>query len=159
MTAFFPADHVRRATEHVTRSALPGAPIRQPAPATTHDSRCRRTLGQLLISLGRRLYPASSQLRPPASEPASAPFPWEDPDPHAAWRDAAALCADALGSWQEAASANRAEAHAVYRAALEREEAAARELARFRGRRRGARQLPAGSFTMSSASGAQTSAG
>jgi hypothetical protein len=32
MTAFFPADPARRATEALARSALPGAPVRAPAP-------------------------------------------------------------------------------------------------------------------------------
>jgi hypothetical protein len=53
-------------------------------------------------------------------------------DPYSAWRDAATLSADALRHWSRAAPSNRAVAHAVYRAALDVEDAAAVALARWR---------------------------
>jgi hypothetical protein len=121
VTAFFPSDHARRATEAIARSALPDAPVRSSRAATIHRRRGRTMLGGLLIAIGRRLLAV-----PPWLEPATA----APDDRYTSWRAAAVLCADALVSWHESGSADRPAAHAVYLAALDREEAAARELAR-----------------------------
>jgi hypothetical protein len=115
MTAFFPAGHARSATEALARSALPGAPVRPAAPARKRRRGRLRLLWELLVAL------------PPHTS--------EVEDPQAAWREAAAASAVALSSWHEAEPPDRPEAHAVYRAALDREEAAARELVKA-GRRR-----------------------
>jgi hypothetical protein len=56
-------------------------------------------------------------------------------DPYDAWRTAASLSARALRRWSRAAPSNRALAHTVYRAALDAEDAAAVELARWSRRR------------------------
>jgi hypothetical protein len=56
-------------------------------------------------------------------------------DPYEAWRTAACLSARALRRWNRAAPSNRALAHTVYRAALDAEDAAAIELARWSRRR------------------------
>jgi hypothetical protein len=49
-------------------------------------------------------------------------------DAHAAWLVARVECADALWAWFEAGAGRRADANLAYRAALDREEAAARDL-------------------------------
>jgi hypothetical protein len=73
---------------------------------------------------GRRVEPT----KPQRMEPVKA-------DPYAAWRGAASLSARDLRRWSRAAPSNRALAHAVYRAALDAEDAAAIELARWSRRR------------------------
>ena len=50
---------------------------------------------------------------------------------HIAWTVAQLDCADALMTWFEACPGQRDEAHLAYRAALDREEAAARDLQRL----------------------------
>jgi hypothetical protein len=97
-----------------------------------HGGPLRRTLGRLLISIGRRWHPMPAQLEP-AREPAFDLGRGEDR--YTSWQAAAMLCADALLSWRESGPEDRPTAHAVYRAALDREEAAARELARSARRR------------------------
>jgi hypothetical protein len=52
-------------------------------------------------------------------------------DAHTAWLVAQVECADALWAWFEAPTNRRANAHLVYRAALDREDAAARDLERL----------------------------
>ena len=52
-------------------------------------------------------------------------------DVHATWLSAEAECGHALQAWFEATSGQRTGAYNVYRAALEREEAAARDLRRL----------------------------
>lgn len=47
------------------------------------------------------------------------------------WERAQLCCHEALHGWREAAPGRRAVAHAAYRAALDREEAAARDLQRL----------------------------
>jgi hypothetical protein len=52
-------------------------------------------------------------------------------DAHIAWRIAQVECAEALRSWFEASAGGRADASMAYRAALDREEAAAHDLERL----------------------------
>jgi hypothetical protein len=52
-------------------------------------------------------------------------------DAHLAWLGAEIECEAALHAWFQTAGAQRASAYLVYRAALDREEAAARDLARL----------------------------
>ena len=105
---FVPTLLVRRATEDLVASALPDAPVRQVKQPRSPSALVRR--------LRRRW---------------SAPTAWPDPVlEEAEWHMAALTCDDALALWQSATSAQRGDAYAAYRAALEREEAAARELAR-----------------------------
>jgi hypothetical protein len=52
-------------------------------------------------------------------------------DAHTAWLIAQVECADALWAWFEAGVGRRADASLAYRAALDREEAAARDLERL----------------------------
>ena len=47
---------------------------------------------------------------------------------HASWSIAALQCAEALRAWREAGPSDRAAANVAYCAALDREEAAARDL-------------------------------
>jgi hypothetical protein len=123
MTAFFPAEHVRGATGDIARSALPDAPIRPFVPATAPGHRSRTRLGNALISLGRRLRPGDPHLDEPRE-------PVLVDEPYTAWRAEAVLGADGLQAWREAAPEDRPAAYAAYCAAVDREEAAARELAR-----------------------------
>jgi hypothetical protein len=50
---------------------------------------------------------------------------------HASWSLAAVQCAEALRAWRDAGPFDRTAANAAYRAALDREEAAARDLERL----------------------------
>jgi hypothetical protein len=50
---------------------------------------------------------------------------------HASWSMAALQCAEALRSWRDAGPSDRGAANVAYRAALDREEAAARDLERL----------------------------
>ena len=52
-------------------------------------------------------------------------------DAYIAWFAAESDCEQALRAWLEGTSGNRGEAYFVYRAALDREEAAARDLQRL----------------------------
>ena len=52
-------------------------------------------------------------------------------DAYIAWFAAESDCEQALRAWREGTSGNRGEAYFVYRAALDREEAAARDLQRL----------------------------
>lgn len=52
-------------------------------------------------------------------------------DAYLAWFSAESECEGALRAWFQAAGAQRASAYVAYRAALDREEAAARDLARL----------------------------
>jgi hypothetical protein len=52
-------------------------------------------------------------------------------DAHTAWLVAQIECAEALRAWFDAGAARRADANMAYRAALDREEAAAHDLARL----------------------------
>lgn len=52
-------------------------------------------------------------------------------DAYLAWFSAESACEGALHAWFEAAGAERSPAYLSYRAALDREEAAARDLARL----------------------------
>ena len=117
MTPFLPVGLGHGVTASLALSALPDAPTRTVAPSR---SRWRRVLRRLTEGAG----PTEAQ----RTEPVKA-------DPYAAWRGAASLSAHALRRWSRATPANRALAHAVYRAALEAEDAAAVELARWSRRR------------------------
>jgi hypothetical protein len=127
MTAFLPASHVRGASERLVLSGLPDAPLHRTRARVPRAGRSRRALAALLTSLADRLRPRDGERE---SEPAAAP-PQSDENPFRAWEDAAALAADALTCWRTSDVSMRSEAHAVYRAALDREAAAARELHRF----------------------------
>jgi hypothetical protein len=50
---------------------------------------------------------------------------------HGSWSVAALQCAEALRAWREAGASDRCAANLAYRAALDREEAAARDLERL----------------------------
>ncbi len=52
-------------------------------------------------------------------------------DAYLAWRAAQFQCHDALIAWRQGTSRDRARAHLAYRAALDREEAAARDFERL----------------------------
>jgi hypothetical protein len=133
MTAFLPAAHVRGASERLVRSGLPHAPAHATRARPPFAGASRRALAALLTELAEGLRPKDREAE---LEPAPAPQQ-RDEDPYGAWEDAAALAADALSSWRCADVSMRSETHAVYRAALDREEAAARELRRSgRSRRR-----------------------
>jgi hypothetical protein len=100
-----PGLFVRLAAEELAASALAQSPMRSP--------RWRSR------SVRRRL-----------PRPALAPRPWSEALlADAEWRIAATAASAALLHWWSAAPHERADAYAGYRAALEREEAAARELA------------------------------
>jgi hypothetical protein len=117
VTPFLPVGLGHGVTGSLALSALPDAPIRTVAPSR---SRWRRVLRRLTEGVG----PTQAE----RAEPVKA-------DPYAAWRGAASLSAHALRRWSRAAPSNRALAHAVYRAALAAEDAAAVELARWSRRR------------------------
>jgi hypothetical protein len=57
---------------------------------------------------------------------------WIADGPYVAWHAARTDCRRALAAWRTAESRSRAAAHVVYRAALDREEAAARNLETLR---------------------------
>ena len=102
---------MRRATEEVSASALPHAPVRP----------VQRRSRSAVTRLSRRR---------------AAPAPWADALlDEADWYIAAAGCSDALHRWWSAPPWERAAAYAAYHAALDREEAAGRELGRAAQRR------------------------
>jgi hypothetical protein len=117
MNAYVPGDFVRDASARLVHSALPDAPVRRWVAPPPIAAACRRVLAAAVCSLAAAVRPQSD----------------EDEDAYDAWSGASELCADALTAWRTADAPRRSEAHALYCAALDREEAAARELARVRG--------------------------
>jgi hypothetical protein len=111
-----PADLVIRATENLAHSALPGAAVRPVAARKPTTRRCLSALSSI-----------AQRLRPTRNMP---PEPPQGDARYAAWKAAAALSAEALAAWLSADAGRPSETHAVYRAALDREQAAARELAK-----------------------------
>jgi hypothetical protein len=133
MNAYVPGNLMRDASARLVHSALPDAPVRLRVAPPPIAAACRRALAAALFSLAAVVRPLDGDPQPSRLSPIrSQSDGHEDKGPDEAWRDAAALCADAFTAWRTAEPTRRSEAHVVYCAALDREEAAARELARAR---------------------------
>ena len=106
------------------RSMFVPVPMGWPSPEDRSGSRERAWRRRLRATVARLL------------RPRRVPARWTAPVlEDAEWYVAAAVCSEALRRWESAGPMDRADAYAAYRAALEREEAAARELARAASRR------------------------